>query len=278
MHTVNTISDLRREVTDLPLPVGLVPTMGFLHQGHLSLVDKAAEECASVVVSIFVNPTQFGPQEDFSSYPRDIAKDLKHLEQHGVDLVWIPETEEMYPPAFQTWVEVEEISRHLEGDMRPGHFKGVATVVTKLFTAVQPQKAYFGQKDAQQTVVIKRLVLDLNLPVEIIICPIIREDDGLAMSSRNIYLNPEERRAATVLFRALKSAENAYLQGEIEAERLREIMLSSIHNEPLASVQYVSCAHPDTLEEQSGRVQQALLSLAVKFGKTRLIDNLMIGN
>jgi pantoate--beta-alanine ligase len=252
--------------------------MGFLHKGHLSLVEKAGGECTSVVVSIYVNPTQFGPHEDYSSYPRDIPKDLELLEQLGVDLVWIPEDEEMYPPNFQTWVEVDALSRYLEGEMRPGHFKGVATVVTKLFTAVQPDMAYFGQKDAQQSVVIKRLALDLNLPVEVVICPIIREDDGLAMSSRNVYLNPDERQAAPVLFRALKTAENKYLRGEKEAERLREVMLETIQNEPLASVQYVSCAHPDTLEEQSGLVQQALLSVAVNFGETRLIDNLLIGN
>ncbi len=252
--------------------------MGFLHKGHLSLVEKAGAECASVVVSIYVNPTQFGPQEDYSSYPRDIPKDLELLEQHGVDLIWIPEDEEMYPPNFQTWVEVDALSRYLEGEMRPGHFKGVATVVTKLFTAVQPDMAYFGQKDAQQSVVIKRLVLDLNLPVEVVICPIIREDDGLALSSRNVYLNPDERQAAPVLFRALKTAENEYLHGEKEAERLREVMQETIQNEPLASVQYVSCAHPDTLEEQSGLVQQALLSVAVNFEETRLIDNLLIGN
>ena len=241
-------------------------------------MEKAAEQCASVVVSIFVNPTQFGPQEDYSSYPRDIPKDLELLEQLAVDLVWIPEKEEMYPPNFQTWVEVDTLSRHLEGEMRPGHFKGVATVVTKLFTAVQPDKAYFGQKDAQQSVVIKRLVLDLNLPVEVVICPIIREDDGLAMSSRNVYLNPDERQAAAVLFKALKAAESAYLRGEKEADHLREVMMETIQNEPLASIQYVSCAHQDTLEEQVGLVQQGLLSLVVNFGETRLIDNLIIGN
>lgn len=278
MLTVNLISDLRSVRKELPPPIGLVPTMGYLHKGHLSLVEKAAEQCASVIVSIFVNPTQFGPQEDYSSYPRDIPKDLELLEQIGVDLVWIPEKEEMYPPNFQTWVEVDTLSRHLEGEMRPGHFKGVTTVVTKLFTAVQPDKAYFGQKDAQQSVVIKRLVLDLNLPVEVVICPIIREDDGLAMSSRNVYLNPDERQAAAVLFKALKAAESAYMGGEKEADRLREVMMETIQNEPLASIQYVSCSHPDTLEEQVGLVQHALLSMAVNFGETRLIDNLMIGN
>lgn len=278
MITVERISDLRKIRKDLPPPVGIVPTMGFLHAGHLSLVEKAAEECRSVVVSIYVNPTQFGPQEDFGSYPRDIPMDLALLEKHGVDLVWIPQSEEMYPPGFQTWVEVDELSRVLEGEKRPGHFKGVATIVTKLFTAVEPDKAYFGQKDAQQTLVIKRLVLDLNLPVEIVVCPTKREDDGLAMSSRNVYLNPDERKSAPVLYRALMAAEVAFSEGESDAKQLRELMLKIIQSEPLATVDYVSCADVETLQELSGPINEALLSLAVRFGNTRLIDNLMIGN
>jgi len=277
MLTIKTIADLRRTRAGLDSPVGLVPTMGYLHKGHLSLVEKAAEECRSVVVSIFVNPTQFGPREDYGSYPRNIPKDLEQLEKLGVDLVWIPENEEMYPPDFQTWVEVDILSRRLEGEMRPGHFRGVATIVTKLLTAVQPDQAYFGQKDAQQSLLIKQLVKDLNLPVKVNICPIIREDDGLAMSSRNVYLNPDERKAATVLYTALKKAEGAFLAGENDAEKIREIMLATIHEEPLASIQYVSCANPETLEELSGKIILALLSLAVKFGDTRLIDNLLIG-
>ena len=277
MLTIKTIADLRRTRAGLDSPVGLVPTMGYLHEGHLSLVEKATEECRSVVVSIFVNPTQFGPREDYGSYPRNIPNDLEHLEKLGVDLVWIPEKEEMYPPDFQTWVEVDNLSRRLEGEMRPGHFRGVATIVTKLFTAVQPDQAYFGQKDAQQSLLIKQLVKDLNLPVKVNICPIIREDDGLAMSSRNVYLNPDERKAATVLYTALKKAEGAFLAGENDAEKIREIMLATIHEEPLASIQYVSCANPETLEEFSGKIKLALLSMAVKFGDTRLIDNLLIG-
>lgn len=277
MITVKSISDLRHARADLPSPVGLVPTMGFLHDGHLSLVDRAREECASVVVSIFVNPTQFGPKEDYGAYPRDIQQDIELLKQHGVDLVWIPETEQMFPPGFQTWVKVEELSRHLEGEMRPGHFLGVTTIVTKLFTAVQPDKAFFGQKDAQQTVIVKRLVKDLNIPVEIVVCPIMREVDGLAMSSRNVYLDPDERLAAPVLFRALKTAESAFQNGVCDADRLREIVVDTLKSEPLAATQYVSCAHPDTLEELSGPIQGGLLSMAVKFGKTRLIDNILIG-
>ncbi len=277
MITVNSIPDIRRARADLPSPVGLVPTMGFLHDGHLSLVEKASEECASVVVSIFVNPTQFGPQEDFSAYPRNIPQDLDLLKQYGANLVWIPATEEMYPPGFQTWVQVEDLSHHLEGKMRLGHFQGVTTIVTKLFTAVQPDKAYFGQKDAQQTVIIKRLILDLNIPVDIVICPIMREDDGLAMSSRNIYLSTDERKAAPVLNRALKNAENAFLHGVNNAEQLRDLMIETINEEPLATTQYVSCADPDTLEELTGPILRSLLSLAVNFGKTRLIDNVLIG-
>ena len=277
MITVKKISDLRNTRSGLCSPVGLVPTMGYLHAGHLSLVDKAAQECSSVIATIFVNPTQFGPHEDFRSYPRDIPKDLELLERYGVDLVWIPGTEEMYPPGFQTWVEVDELSRTLEGEMRPGHFKGVATVVTKLFTCVQPDRAYFGQKDAQQSLIIKRLVSDLNLPVEIVVCPIKREDDGLAMSSRNVYLDPDQRVAATILYKALKTAEDAYLQGENDAAMLRKIMQETIQGEPLASVQYISCADLDTLEEHSGSFESALLSMAVKFGSTRLIDNLVLG-
>jgi pantoate--beta-alanine ligase len=277
MLTVESIPELRIIRASLPSPVGLVPTMGFLHDGHLSLVRKAADECASIVVSIFVNPTQFGPQEDFGSYPRDIPEDLKLLDSIGVNLVWIPDTEEIYPTDFQTWVEVDKLSRYLEGKMRPGHFRGVATVVTKLFTAVQPDKAYFGQKDAQQSVIIKRLVRDLNLPVEIVICPIQREADGLAMSSRNIYLTLEQRKAAVVLYKSLKAAETAFHQDQKDADRLREVMLEILNDEPLAEVQYVSCADRETLEEQDGVIQSALLSMAVKFGRTRLIDNLVIG-
>jgi len=278
MKTIQTISELRQIRKDMISPVGLVPTMGYLHEGHLSLVKRAREECANVVVSIFVNPTQFGPLEDLEAYPRDIPSDLRMLEKLGVDLVWIPEREEMYPPEYQTWVIVKEVSLPLEGEMRPGHFKGVTTVVTKLFNAVQPDKAYFGQKDAQQVVVIRRMVEDLNQPVEIVVCPIVREVDGLAMSSRNVYLNPQERKAAVVLFKSLTAAENSFRNGTSKAEELREIMAEKIRSEPLAQAQYVSCANPDTLEELSGVAKRALLSMAVMIGSTRLIDNILIGD
>lgn len=276
MKTVTTLPELHSARGTLPGPVGLVPTMGYLHAGHLSLVRRARDECQSVVVSIFVNPTQFGPDEDLDAYPRDVPRDLALLEAEGVDLVWGPAHEVMYPPGFQTWVSVEEVTKPLEGKYRPGHFRGVATIVTKLFAGVQPQRAYFGQKDAQQAVVIRRLVQDLGFPIDIIVCPIVREPDGLAMSSRNKYLNPAERKAATVLFRALTAARESYLDGERYADRLRQILAETVNGEPLARLQYVSCADPDTLEELQGSVRRALLSMAVFVGDTRLIDNLVI--
>ncbi len=199
LKKVTTLNELWDARAALPEPVGLVPTMGFLHDGHLSLVKRARNEVASVVVSIFVNPTQFSPTDDLEAYPRDLERDTQLLRKAGADLLWVPTPEIIYPSGFQTWVEVEEISKPLEGENRPGHFRGVTTVVTKLFNAVQPQKAFFGQKDAQQVAVIRQMVRDLNMPVEIVTLPIIRERDGLAMSSRNTYLNPEERRAALVL-------------------------------------------------------------------------------
>lgn len=276
MIRVITIQDLRAARARLPEPVGLVPTMGYLHEGHLSLVQRARMECASVVVSIFVNPTQFGPAEDLAAYPRDLPRDLEMLSKGGADLVWTPGPEGMYPPSFQTWVTVEEITRPLEGKMRPGHFRGVTTVVAKLFNSVQPQKAYFGQKDAQQAAVIRRMAQDLDFPIEIVVCPIVREADGLAQSSRNIYLNSQERAAATVLSRALKAASQTFASGEREAGRLRQIMADILASEPLARPQYISCAHPDTLEELETVTDRALLSMAVYVGRTRLIDNWLL--
>ena len=277
MRTVITLAELRSARQNLLGSVGLVPTMGYLHEGHLSLVRRARQECDRVIVSIFVNPTQFGPQEDLSRYPRDLERDLRLLEPLGTDLVWLPTAGIMYPPGFQTWVEVETITRPLEGAMRPGHFRGVATVVAKLFNAVQPEKAYFGQKDAQQAAVIRRMARDLDFPVEIVICPIVREPDGLAMSSRNVYLDPEQRKAATVLYRSLSAAKQAYQAGERDAEEIRETMKEVLRKEPLAEVQYVSCADYDTLEELETVSGRALLSLAVLIGKTRLIDNMVLG-
>jgi pantoate--beta-alanine ligase len=276
MNIVSTIQELRSARVLLPGPVGFIPTMGYLHAGHVSLAQRARAECASVIVSIFVNPAQFGPNEDLAKYPRDLPRDFALLEAVGVDLVWTPASEAMYPPGFQTWVTVEGLTSPLEGAQRPGHFRGVTTVVAKLFNAVQPQKAYFGQKDAQQAAVIRRMAKDMDFPIEIIVCPTVREADGLAMSSRNTYLNPEERKAATVLFRSLNAAKGAYESGERDAEVLRRILRETINAEPLARLQYVSCADYDTLEELENITGKTLLSMAVFVGKTRLIDNLVI--
>jgi pantoate--beta-alanine ligase len=277
MQTVSTLADLRSTRLSFSGIVGLVPTMGFLHEGHLSLIRRAKEECDHVVVSIFVNPTQFGPREDLSKYPRDPERDLSLIEPLGTDLVWLPTAEMMYPQGYQTWVEVEAMTRPLEGAMRPGHFRGVTTVVAKLFNGVQPHKAYFGQKDAQQAAVIRQMTRDLNFPIEIVVCPIIREPDGLAMSSRNVYLDPEQRNAATVLYRSLTGAKEAYENGERGAEKLRQIMNDELASEPLAQVQYVSCADYYTLEELEKVTGKTLLSMAVFVGKTRLIDNFVLG-
>ena len=276
MRKVSTLDELRSARLSLSGTVGLVPTMGFLHEGHLSLIHRAKEECNHVVVSIFVNPTQFGPKEDLSKYPRDIDRDLKLIEPLGTDLVWMPTAEIMYPQGYQTWVEVDAITSPLEGAMRPGHFKGVTTVVAKLFNGVQPHKAYFGQKDAQQAAVIRQMTRDLNFPIEIVVCPIVREADGLAMSSRNVYLDANQRKAATVLFRSLSAARELYESGERNAENVRGKMKEVLASEPLAETQYVSCADYDTLEELTEIKGKALLSMAVFVGKTRLIDNFVL--
>ena len=276
MQVVHTIAEMRALRGGLGR-VGLVPTMGFLHKGHLSLVARARAECAAVAVSIFVNPTQFGPAEDLSRYPRDLPQDLALLEAAGADLVFTPEPAEIYPPGFDTQVLVGGITEVLEGAARPGHFAGVATVVAKLFNIVQPDIAYFGQKDAQQSVVIRKLVADLNLPVEIVVAPTVRDADGLALSSRNSYLTPAQRAAAPVLFRALMAAQASYDGGERDAERLREIMRRAIATEPEAQVDYLSLADPQTLQELAHVDRRALASLAVRFGTTRLIDNLLLG-
>lgn len=277
MKNVSSIPELRLARRSLTGAVGFVPTMGALHAGHLSLVKAARAECASVVVSIFVNPTQFGAQEDLSRYPRDLPRDLAMLEKAGVDLVWTPGEEIMYPPGFQTWVEVEALTRRLEGELRSGHFRGVTTVVAKLFNAVLPDKAYFGQKDAQQAAVIQRMTKDLDFPIEIVVCPTLREADGLAMSSRNAYLDPAQRKAATILFRALSAARAAYENGERDAGQLRAVVSEAVATEPLARLQYVSCADAGSLEELATVDGKVLLSMAVIMGKTRLIDNFVLG-
>lgn len=278
MMIVSSLDELRAARLLLDGRLGLVPTMGYLHKGHLSLARRAREECDRVAASIFVNPTQFGPTEDLSKYPRDFDRDLSLLDAAGVDLVWTPGNETIYPPGFSTWVEVEGLTRPLEGAARPGHFRGVTTVVAKLFNAVQPQAAYFGQKDAQQAAVVRKMTRDLNFPVEIVVCPTVREADGLAMSSRNSYLSPEERKSAVVLFRALTAAREAFERGERDAESLRKVMSATLTSEPRARTQYVSCADYDTLEELATVTGKALLSMAVFIGKTRLIDNFVVGS
>jgi pantoate--beta-alanine ligase len=257
--------------------VGFVPTMGYLHEGHLALVKQARTENSIVVASIFVNPTQFGPAEDFKTYPRNTDRDLAMLRKARTDIVFMPSAEEMYPEGFNSWVEIEKITDRLEGSFRPGHFKGVATIVAKLFNIVEPTRAYFGQKDAQQALVIKKMVADLNMNLEVIVAPTVRESDGLAMSSRNVYLNPQERQAATALFKALTLAQNMREKGERNAETIRHEMASLINKEPLAKIEYISIADTQTLEELSEIYNQALASLAVRIGKTRLIDNILLG-
>ncbi|MDD2923238.1 MAG: pantoate--beta-alanine ligase [Anaerolineales bacterium] len=277
MKIITSLPDLRAARLSMQGAVGFVPTMGFLHEGHLTLIRRAKAECNHVIVSIFVNPTQFGANEDLSKYPRDLERDLNLISALEADAVWTPTNEIMYPKGFQTWVEVDAITRPLEGAMRPTHFKGVTTIVAKLFNAVQPQRAYFGQKDAQQAAVIRQMTRDLNFPIEIIVCPTVRETDGLAMSSRNKYLTGEERAAATILFRALSAAKDLYEGGERNAEKLRIKMREILASEPRAQVQYVSCADYDSLEELDVIQGKTLLSMAVMLGKTRLIDNFVLG-
>ena len=276
MQVVKTISDIRTLRQKLSGTVGFVPTMGFLHEGHLALVKRAKAENSTAIVSIYVNPTQFGPREDFGAYPRDLDRDLELLRKGGADIVFAPSDGEMYPPEFSSWVDVEKVTERLEGASRPGHFRGVATVVAKLFNIVQPTRAYFGQKDAQQVVVIKRMVADLNMNVEVVVVPTVREGDGLAMSSRNIYLGPKERPVATILFKALTLARQLGRGGEKDAEKIRRQMTSLIQKEPLAQIDYVSIADAETLEELNLIDRPAVASLAVKIGKTRLIDNLPV--
>lgn len=278
MDIARSLAEFHAARASLPAPVGFVPTMGYLHAGHTSLMDRARVECASVVASIYVNPTQFGPNEDFERYPRDEAGDLEQCEARGVDLVVIPSDEEMYPEGASTTVSVRAFADRLEGAHRPGHFDGVATVVTKLFNIVEPDRAYFGQKDAQQLLVIRRLVRDLVLPVEIVGCPIVRDEDGLALSSRNAYLGADERAQALSLSRGLRRAEAAWAGGERDAEALRRLVRDEIEAQPLAELEYVSLADAATLDERVGAAEgESLLSLACRFGGTRLIDNTALG-
>jgi len=255
---------------------GFVPTMGALHAGHLALVQKALSKCQPVIASIFVNPTQFGPHEDFQKYPRAFESDCEKLEAAGVDYLFSPDPSEIYPPGFRTWVSVEGLSDRLEGKIRPGHFRGVTTVVLKLLEIVQPQRAFFGRKDAQQARIIQQMAHDLHLDSEIIVCPIVREPDGLAMSSRNAYLNPAQRRAATILFRVLEGARNSISRGERDALRLTAAMRDMFRTEPLAEPEYVELVNAETLEPVTRLRGECLALLAVRIGNVRLIDNLLI--
>jgi pantoate--beta-alanine ligase len=278
MTTVlRTRAELRDALTAAPRPVGLVPTMGWLHEGHRSLMRRARAEDATTVVTIFVNPRQFGERSDFTRYPRDTASDLAICEEEGVDLVWLPDVEEVYPPGFDTTVSVGAVAEPLEGAARPGHFDGVATVVATIFALVGAEHAYFGQKDAQQVMVVSRMATDLALPTQVVACPTVREADGLALSSRNVHLSPAERVAAAVLYRALSAAAEAYAAGEREGKVLRGLMAEILATEPLAQVEYVSVADALTLRELDRIEQPALCSLAVVLGTTRLIDNIIVG-
>ncbi|MEE1256062.1 MAG: pantoate--beta-alanine ligase [Lachnospiraceae bacterium] len=279
MKVVKTIAEVREQVKAWKaegLRVGLVPTMGFLHEGHQSLIIKAVEENDRVVVSDFVNPTQFGPKEDLASYPRDIERDAKLCEEAGADLIFHPEPAEMYAPDYCTFVDMDGLTKGLCGKTRPTHFRGVCSVVAKLFNIVAPDSAYFGQKDAQQLAVIRRMVRDLNFDIRIVACPIIREEDGLAKSSRNTYLNAEERAAAVVLSRALNKGKALIESGEQSAAKVKDVIMEELCKEPLAKVDYVEVVDADSIEAIKELNGNVLVAIAVYIGKTRLIDNIMI--
>jgi pantoate--beta-alanine ligase len=278
MRTVATIAEVRAWRSDCVGRVGLVPTMGYLHRGHRSLLERARAENDHVAATLFVNPTQFAPTDDLTRYPRDLEGDTRLLESVGCDLLVAPPPAEVYAPGFDTFVDVGAVAGPLEGAHRPGHFRGVATVVLKLLNIVQPHRAYFGRKDAQQLGVIRRMVRDLDMPVEIVGCPTVRESDGLALSSRNSYLGPEDRAAATVLSRALRAAEALWSAGERDAETLRRSMRAVLAAEARARPDYVSVADPDTFVELDRVLGRALLSMAVRVGPARLIDNVILGD
>jgi pantoate--beta-alanine ligase len=288
MGTTNNVTSQMRVITntgemihachEVNSPLGLVPTMGALHAGHLSLVDRARADNSTLAVSIFINPAQFGPGEDLSRYPRDLDADLDLLKQHGVDLVYVPDVSEVYPDGFETWVDVGPVADKLEGLERPGHFRGVATVVSKLFNITRPGRAYFGQKDGQQTVVVRKLARDLDMGVEIVVCPTVREGDGLAMSSRNVRLDPEQRRAAATVFWALSQARELWGGGNVDADRLRAAVRDSLETQPLFQpIDYVSVADAETLEELGTVAGPTMVSTAVRLGNVRIIDNVIIG-
>jgi pantoate--beta-alanine ligase len=279
METIRTVSWMKekvREAREGLRVIGLVPTMGALHAGHMALVDRAKKECSPLYASIFLNPTQFGPNEDLSRYPRPLEADVEKLTNAGLDGLFLPEAKEIYPPGFSTYVHVEGISERLEGKSRPGHFRGVATVVLKLFEIVQPQYAYFGRKDAQQVRIIQKMVHDLNLNVEIVVCPTVREADGLALSSRNTYLNVEERKQATVLYRALQAARNELAAGVKDALELQRAIHKVLASEPRARAEYAEIVDAETFEPVVRVNKDCYALLAVRIGNTRLIDNMQI--
>jgi len=277
MQIVSSKEEMRRLCREASRPLGLVPTMGALHDGHLSLVDRARADSETVAVSIFVNPTQFAEGEDFAEYPRDQDSDLELLRQHGTALVFVPDVSEVYPPGFDTWVDVGPIADRLEGASRPGHFRAVATVVAKLFGIVQPERAYFGQKDGQQAVVVRKLARDLDMGIDVVVLPTVRESDGLAMSSRNVRLNPDQRSAAAAVYRALCSGRDLWSSGEAGADVVRGAVRAVLEAEPLlGEVDYVSVAAPDTLAELELATAGAMLSTAVHLGPIRLIDNVIL--
>jgi len=279
METFSKIDDLKKKLKEERKKgkrIGFVPTMGYLHEGHLSLVRQSVKDNDLTVLSIFVNPIQFGPGEDFERYPRDIERDKRLLEKEGVDYLFFPTNEEIYPSGFKTFVEVAELGKKLCGKSRPGHFRGVTTVVLKLFNIVQPDKAYFGQKDAQQAIIIKKMVKDLNLDVEIVVMPIVREEDGLAMSSRNVYLNEEERKNATVLYKSLKEAERMIKEGERDAEKVINRMREIVMSYPKALIDYIEIVDTEELNPVNPIKGKVLIALAVYIGKARLIDNTIL--
>jgi len=279
MKIVTKIAELRKFLEaerSTGKSVGFVPTMGYLHDGHVALVREASKQCDVVVVSIFVNPTQFGPHEDFQAYPRNLQRDAKVCEREGVDYLFVPSEEEMYSSDFLTFVEVQELTGGLCGASRPGHFKGVTTVVAKLFNIVRPHKAFFGEKDAQQLLVVKKLVRDLNFDLEVVGVPAVREKDGLAMSSRNKYLDPKERKAAPVLFRSLSLANEKIAEGEREADKVKQAMKELLETEPLVTLEYLSICRTEDLKEIDKLSGDVLVALAARVGKARLIDNLFI--
>lgn len=279
ISTIDEVRSIRRKIGDKTL--GLVPTMGYLHDGHLELVRRSRSENEFTAVSIYVNPKQFGPSEDLSRYPRDVEGDLRQLVAEGVDLVFVPDDNVMYPSDFQTRINVTTVTQVLEGERRPTHFEGVTTVVAKLFNIIRPTRAYFGQKDAQQVVVIRQMTRDLNFDLELVVCPTVREADGLAKSSRNKYLSPEQRAAAVVLHRSLRQVESLWADGERQSDTLRNELRAVLSTEPLARVDYVSVADPITLKEYTSEIPAgsgALASMAVFFDKTRLIDNILLAS